>query len=161
MRLALLASLAVLAAACAAYSGSNLRPGAATESDVRATMGTPAMALDNSDGTRELIYPKGPMGNETYIARIAPGGKLASIDQVLNDAHFDSMPNGLTEQEVLRRLGPPRDTMAFGLSRTHAWDWKYMDLWGYESIFSVTFNEQGVSVSKFKQRIERGGENRK
>jgi hypothetical protein len=153
MRLALLACIAVLAAACAAYSG--LRPGESTENDVRARMGTPRLAFDNPDGSRDLIFPRGPMGNETYIARIGPDGKMVRVDQVLNDANFDSMPLGMTEDEVLRRLGPPRDTWTFRRSETHAWDWKYMDTWGYESIFSVTFDANGRSISKFKQRIER------
>jgi hypothetical protein len=66
------------------------------------------------------------------------------------------MPLGVSEQEVLRELGPPRDAMAYKLSSTHSWDWKYMDTWGYESLFSVTFDAQGRAISKFKQRIERG-----
>ena len=161
MRLVLLASVAVLAAACAAYSGSNLRPGESTENDVRAGMGPPRLALDNPDGTRGLIYPRGPLGNETYIVTVGRDGKVVSVDQVLNDGHFDTMPLGLTEQEVLRQLGPPRDTWSFQLSHTHAWDWKYKDNWGYEAIFSVTFDAKGVSISKFKQRIERGGNDKK
>ena len=107
------------------------------------------------DGSRELIYPRGPMGNETFIARVARGGTLESIDQVLGDGTFDNIPMGITEEEVLRLIGPPRETMAFSRSRTHAWDWKYMDTWGYEAIFSITFDAQGRAVSKFKQRIER------
>jgi outer membrane protein assembly factor BamE (lipoprotein component of BamABCDE complex) len=150
----ILAVTALLVGACAAYSGAGLQPGA-SEAQVLQAMGRPALTFDNPDGTRELIYPRGPMGNETYIARLR-GGQVQSIDQVLNDAHFDSMPLGVSEQEVLRELGPPRDAMAYKLSSTHSWDWKYMDTWGYESLFSVTFDAQGRAISKFKQRIERG-----
>jgi hypothetical protein len=146
----------LLAAACASYSGYGLKPGVSTEADVRGAMGAPAMTFDGPDGSRELIYPRGPLGNETFIAHVARGGTLRSIDQVLNDGTFDSLPMGITEEEVLRRLGPPRETMAFALSHTHAWDWKYRDYWGYEAIFSVTFDAQGRALSKFKQRIERG-----
>jgi hypothetical protein len=156
MRHVLRASLAAAAfvlAGCAS-SGYGLRPGASTEDDVRRTMGTPAMVFDNRDGTRELIYPRGPMGNETFIARVAHGGTLQSIDQVLNDGNFDMIEPGLTEDDILRRLGPPRDGMAYPLSRTHSWDWKYMDLWGYPALFSVTFNDRGIVVSKFKERLE-------
>ena len=157
----LLSALASLAlAACASYSGYGLKPGTSTEDDVRHAMGAPAMSFDNPDGSRELIYPRGPMGNETYIAHVARGGALQSIDQVLNDGTFDDLPMGLTEEEVLRRLGPPRETMAFALSHTHAWDWKYRDYWGYEAIFSVTFDAQGRAISKFKQRIERGDQHK-
>lgn len=151
---------ALLVAACASYSGYGLKPGASSEDDVRRAMGAPAMTFDNADGSRELIYPRGPMGNETYIAHVARGGTLQSIDQVLNDGTFDDLPMGISEEEVLRRLGPPRETMAFALSHTHAWDWKYRDYWGYEAIFSVTFDARGRAISKFKQRIERSDHNR-
>ena len=147
---------ALLLAACASYGGYGLKPGASSEEEVRRVMGTPAMAFDNPDGSRSLIYPRGPLGNETFIAHVERGGTLQSIDQVLNDGTFDDLPMGLSEEEVLRRIGPPRETMAFALSHTHAWDWKYRDYWGYEAIFSVTFDAQGRAVSKFKQRIERG-----
>ena len=156
--ISLLAALFV--AACASYSGYGLKPGSSSEDDVRRAMGAPAMTFDNPDGSRELVYPRGPMGNETYIAHVARGGTLQSIDQVLNDGTFDVLPMGITEEEVLRRLGPPRETMAFALSHTHAWDWKYRDYWGYEAIFSVTFDAQGRALSKFKQRIERSDHNR-
>jgi hypothetical protein len=95
------------------------------------------------------------MGNETYIAVVGTDGRLRAIHQVLNDGNFDSLELGLTEDDVLRRLGPPRDTMAYPMSRTHSWDWKYQDTWGYPAIFSVTFDANGRVVSKFKQRIER------
>jgi hypothetical protein len=99
------------------------------------------------------------MGNETYIAFVGAGGTLQSVRQVLNDGNFDSLPLGMTEEEVLRRLGPPRDGMAYAMSRTHSWDWKYQDVWGYPTLFSVTFDAQGRSVSKFKERMERSDHN--
>ena len=45
--------------------------------------------------------------------------------------------------------------MRFGLSNTYAWDWRYVDTWGYTAIFSVTFDAQDRVVSKITQRIER------
>jgi len=147
--------LALFLAACASYGGYGLQPGTSTADDVRRVMGPPAMTFDTRDGGQELIYPRGPMGNETYIAFVAADGRLAIIRQVLNDGNFDSLELGLSEEEVLRRLGPPRDGMSYPLSRTHSWDWKYMDTWGYPALFSVTFNAEGRVVSKYKERIER------
>jgi len=155
MRSALSVLLALVLAACASYGGYGLQPGTSTEDDVRRVMGTPALVFDLPEGGRELVYPRGPMGNETYIAFVAQGGSLQVIRQVLNDGTFDSLELGLTEEEVLRRLGPPRETMAYPMSRTYSWDWKYQDVWGYPAIFSVTFDANGRVVSKFKERLER------
>ena len=49
----------------------------------------------------------------------------------------------------------PGETMAFPRNNTHAWDYRFVDTWGYRSIFSVTFNAQDIVVSKIAQRIER------
>ena len=155
MRSALSALLGLVLAGCASYAGYGLQPGASSEDDVRRVMGTPAMVFELREGGRELIYPRGPMGNETYIVFVGSGGQMQSIHQVLNDGNFDALPLGLTEEDVLRRLGPPRDGMAYSLSRTHSWDWKYRDAWGYPTLFSVTFDAQGHVVSKFKERLER------
>jgi hypothetical protein len=155
VRNALSASLGLILAACASYGGYGLQPGTSTGDDVRRVMGVPALVFDTREGGHELIYPRGPMGNETYVVFVTGGGAMQSIHQVLNDGNFDSLELGLTEDDVLRRLGPPRDTMAYPRSRTYSWDWKYMDAWGYPSIFSVTFDAQGRVVSKFKERIER------
>lgn len=155
MRSLIFAALGLVLAACASYAGYGLQPGTSTEDDLRRVMGPPALAFDTRDGGHELIYPRGPMGNETYIAFVAQGGSLQELRQVLNDGTFDALELGLTEEEVLRRLGPPRESMAYPMSRTHSWDWKYQDAWGYPAIFSVTFDAQGRVISKFKERIER------
>ena len=45
--------------------------------------------------------------------------------------------------------------MAFGLSHTDSWEYRYMDTWGYLAIFSVTFDRNGIVVSKFSRRLDR------
>lgn len=146
-----LASLVV--AACAA-TGATLQPGA-SETEVRSAMGTPALELRDPDGTRLLFYPRGPLGNQTYVATLNPGGSLASVGNVLTDGTFNGIRPGMTEAEVLHMIGPPRETGYFANLGQTAWDWKFMDTWGYESIFSVMFDKNGIVVSKFTRRIER------
>jgi outer membrane protein assembly factor BamE (lipoprotein component of BamABCDE complex) len=158
MRHSLCIALALVASACAAYSGYNLQPGT-SEEQVRQTMGAPAAVYEQGDGSRVLAYPKGPEGVETFMARVGADGRLVRIDQVLSDGRFEAIQPGLTEQQVLRMLGPPRDHMAFARSATHAWDYKYQDTWGYPAIFSVIFDQHGVVVSKFKKRLERASKN--
>lgn len=141
-------------AACASFDGSSLRPGD-SEAEVVRTLGEPALRLANPDGTRELVYPHGPLGIKTYIARLGRDGALAKVDSVLDDDHFFHIQVGMTRDEVLRMIGPPGDTMAFARSNQVAWDYRYMDTWGYLAEFSVTFDAAGRVVSKFKRRFER------
>jgi|SRR5665213_1183838 len=149
-----LASCCVVLAGCASFDGSSLRAGA-SEADVVRTMGEPALRLANPDGSRALVYPHGPLGIKTYIARLGRDGVLIHVDSVLNDDQFFHVQAGMTRDEVLRMIGPPGDTMAFARSNQVAWDYRYMDTWGYLAEFSVTFDVTGHVVSKFKRRFER------
>jgi outer membrane protein assembly factor BamE (lipoprotein component of BamABCDE complex) len=153
-KLACLAA-SLLLCACASYDGSSLRAGMSSESDVRSLMGMPAAEFTAVDGAKGLVYPHGPLGTQTFIVTVAPDGKVRDVRQVLNDETFYRIQPGLTEQEVLAMIGPPGDTMRFSRTNTVAWDYRYMDTWGYIAIFSVTFDANGRVVSKFSKRIER------
>lgn len=154
-RLAPLAVCLALLAGCASYSGTGLAPGVATEDQVRATMGRPAVEFTREDGGRTLAYPRGPLGTQTYMADLGRDGRLVAIRPVLNDDTFWRIQPGMTRDDILRLIGPPGETGHFSLSDTDAWDYRYVDTWGYLAIFSVTFDRAGIVVSKFSRRIER------
>ena len=156
MKHAFLASLlALLLAACASYSGYNLRPGA-TEDEVLRTMGHPAMEFRNPGGSRELAYPRGPLGLETFMVDLGADGRMAAIRQVLTDGMFDgNIRPGITRDDVLRLIGPPGDAMEFPRKQQQSWEYRYRDTWGYIAFFSVDFDRNGVVVGKFKRRLER------
>lgn len=147
--------LCLLAAACASYDGYSLRAGASTESEVRSVMGTPADEFANADGSKRLAYPRGPLGSQTYMADVGKDGVLTAVRQVLNDDTFMRIRPGLTREEILRMIGPPGETMAFARLGQVAWDYRYQDTWGYQAIFSVMFDVDGIVVGKFTRRIER------
>ena len=140
---------------CASYGGSSLVMNQSTEAEVRATMGPPAVVFETGSGGKRLVYPRGPLGVETFMADVGPDGRVVSIRNALNDETFFQIRPGMTKDEVLRLIGPPGETMAFPRNNTHAWDYRFVDTWGYRSIFSVTFNAQDIVVSKIAQRIER------
>lgn len=154
MKILLSGASALLLTACAALDGYTLRPGA-SEAEVRSLMGSPAAEYTSRDGTRELVYPRGPLGTQTYVASMSSEGVLKDVRNVLTDDVFNRIRPGLTQQEVLEMIGPPGDTMHFSRSDTTAWDYRYMDTWGYLAIFSVTFDANGRVVSKITRRIER------
>ena len=145
----------LLAAGCASYDGHTLKPGVSTETELRGVMGQPAVEFANSDGSRRLAYPRGPLGTQTYMADVGADGRVLAVRAVLSDDTFHQIRPGLTRDEILRLIGPPNETMAFALLRHVAWDYRYVDTWGYRAIFSVTFDASGIVVSKFTQRIER------
>jgi hypothetical protein len=145
---------AIVLAGCASYSGYGLRPGSATENDVRRTMGNPAVELPEAGGGKELIYPRGPLGTQTFVAHIDSSGVLKRIDQVLDDDHFAAIHEGQTRDEVLRMIGPPGESMRFG-NGNYAWVYRFKDTWGYLADLNVTFNPQDIVVDKIAIRLER------
>ena len=84
-----------------------------------------------------------------------PGAPLLGDYRVLNDELVARVAPGQTRDEVLALLGPPVRTMHFARLDHTAWDYRYMDTWGYHAIFSVTFDARGIVVSRISQRIER------
>ena len=63
---------------------------------------------------------------------------------------------GMTREQVQGILGPPDETMAFGNTRTVAWDYRYTDSWGFLAMFSVTFDSDWRVVSTFSRRLNDG-----
>jgi hypothetical protein len=155
MKRSLSFTIVLFAASCAAYDGAGLRTGASTEADVRSAMGMPALELRDPDGSRHYYYPRGPLGHQTFVADIGNDGVLREIRGVLSDGNFNRIRPGLTAAEILRLIGPPREKAHFERLGQTAWDYKFVDTWGYSSILSVMLDRDDVVVGKVTRRIER------
>ncbi len=132
----------LLLAACAGYAGRGLMPGVAGEAEVRAVMGAPAMRWTLPDGGAQLAYPRGPAGFHTYMAFFDAAGRLERIVNVLDSAHFARVRPGMTQDEVLRLLGPsqPQWTAWFPARDELVWEWRYCDSWNEAARFDVLFD---------------------
>ena len=139
---------------CASYSGSSLQPGVNTGADVVATMGVPAMRWKNQDGSEQLAYPRGPAGTQTFMAFIGGDGKLQRIDKVLSMPVFARIQPDMTQDEVLRLIGPPQPhwTQYFKARDELVWEWKFCDSWNQEAFFDVLFDGTSKRVRSTMQR---------
>lgn len=134
---------ALLLAACAGYDGRGLRPGVASEADVVALMGEPAMRWTDADGRQQLAYPRGPAGVHTYMVWLGPDGRLERIENVLEERGFARLRPGQSDQaEVLRLLGPPQPqwTQYFKARDELVWEWRYCAGPGFLARFDVLFD---------------------
>jgi len=152
--------LALVAAACASYSGRGLQPGVSSEDEVRRTMGPPALELANPDGSRQLAYPRGPLGTETFMVRIGRDGLVQGMDQVLRDETFYRIVPGITKDDVLRLIGPPSEIMEFPRLQQVSWEYRYQDSWGYTAFLSVMIDRQGLVVGRTTRRLDRNDRGR-
>ena len=99
--------LGIFLAGCAA-DGRNLRPGVSDAAAVRADMGAPAEVVRLPDGGEAWFYPRGRVGRQTYRAELGADGRVRSVEQVLDDAHFNRIVAGKSTGDDVRRLiGPP------------------------------------------------------
>ena len=139
MRLFIIVLSALLLAACASYSGSGLKPGEAQVEDVLNVMGQPAMRWQDSDGSRQLAYPR---GIHTFMARIGKDGKLQRIENVMNMKTFAQIRPGMTKSQVLRILGPSFSpgTAYYKARDELVWEWRYCDEWNERARFDVLFD---------------------
>ncbi|MBK7955065.1 MAG: hypothetical protein IPK02_14555 [Candidatus Accumulibacter sp.] len=139
---ALVVCSALLLGACAGYSGSNLKPGVSTLPEVVGSMGQPAMVWKNPDGSEQLAYPRGPAGTQTFMVYVGPDGRLQRIEKVLNMEHFARVQKGMTQDEVLRILGPSGSqwTQFYPRSNQLAWSWLFCNSWNVQEFFDVMFD---------------------
>lgn len=147
---------ALLLCACAAYSGSGLKPGVAQLDDVLRVMGQPAMRWQEPDGSLQLAYPRGPMGFHSYMARIGSDGKLQNIENVMDPKAFARIRAGMTKSQVLRILGPsePSWTVYFKARDELVWEWRYCNDWNAAARFDVLFDGSRETVRSTMSQTE-------
>jgi outer membrane protein assembly factor BamE (lipoprotein component of BamABCDE complex) len=125
MRLACMLAAALLAA-CAHYPRADSVRAGETPAEVRGRLGEPAAERRLASGGTAWYYLTGPAGFETWRVVFGPEGKVAEYAQVLNADSFEWMRSGsVTRDQVLDRVGPPGQTMAFARTGTEAWTYRW------------------------------------
>jgi hypothetical protein len=150
---------AIVVAACAGYSGSNLRPGVSTADEVFASMGEPALRWREADGREQYAYPRGPLGWQTFMVYIGPDDRLERIEPVLNYEHFALIRHGAsTQDEVLKLLGPPSEAPSYFRARDEIdWEWRVCDSWNSQAFFIVLFDApSGIVRSTMMRPADEG-----
>ena len=111
-------------------------------------MGEPAMRWQNSDGSVQLAFPRGPAGFHTFMVRIGPDGKLQRNENVLETKNFMQILPGMTEAQVLQVLGPPDPARSsyFKSRDERAWQWHYCGGWQGAAYFTVLFDGTARTV---------------
>jgi hypothetical protein len=140
--------LALLITACASHDGRGLKPGVSNLDEVVQLMGEPAMRWQEPDGGQLLAYPRGPAGFNTFMVTIGPDGRMTSLHGVLNMKTFALIREGMTQEQVLRILGPSVAAWTIYFERRDelVWEWRYCDPWNEPARFNVLFDNTTKKV---------------
>ncbi len=155
------ATTAVAAALLPACDGINLNeitPGRTSAAEVRARMGEPSFIHHDNDGTAVWEYNRQPQGVHCYM--IAFDGKdiVRRMEQVLNDANYARIRDGLAKDDVRRLLGAPASKVVFENLREEIWEWRIEGVPSTEeTYFMVHFDTGHGAVKKTSRRVAMKG----
>lgn len=115
------------------------------------------MRWAEAGGAQLLAYPRGPFGFHTFMVRIDADGTMTSVENVLDPKHFARIRAGMTQEEVLRTLGPPQPqwTAYFPARDELVWEWRYCDDWSEPARFNVLFDGTSGKVRTTMSLVER------
>jgi hypothetical protein len=141
MKTLIVLCLAAALAACASFDGRGLMPGQSTAADVESVMGAPAEIRKMTNGETWYYYPRQPYGRMTFVARLAPDGRLLAVEQRLTDENIAKIiPNTTRAEQVRDLFGPPWSTMHVARMDRDIWTW-HMKRYGDPGI-PVSLNVQ-------------------
>jgi hypothetical protein len=133
--------LAALALAGCALWQPPLQPGDDADA-VRSKLGPPAAEYPLPDGSRKWAYPTGPFGKHTTMVSFDAAGRVLAWEEALTEARFDTIEAGLTQRQLLERLGPPGRVWAVRYHDQTVWTYRYDNT--QCKVFHVGLTPQGV-----------------
>ncbi len=135
----------------------SLKPGVSTEAEVRARLGKPETERQAIDGSKRLEYPRGPMGDETWMIDIDRNGLYLGATQVLTADTFAMIRVGMTQHEVRQLLGKPTEVARYPLKPETVWSWRWReDGVNQDAFFNVHFGDSGLVTTTSRSDILRG-----
>jgi outer membrane protein assembly factor BamE (lipoprotein component of BamABCDE complex) len=121
---ALLCLVAASLVACAWVRPEQLPPGSSAD-EVRARMGAPNGQYPLPGGGVQWEYATGPFGRQTYHLDFGADQRLQRVEQVLSEANFNTISAGMSDQEVLRRIGRPSTVWPLARQQQNVWSYRY------------------------------------
>jgi hypothetical protein len=114
------------------------------EDIVQQKMGAPT-SIYGAGNDRLFEYATGPMGQQTWMARIGADGRLVSYEQVLTGEKFATIQvDKATKEDVLRTIGRPAEKSYVALRDWEVWSYRYKEAGVWNSMMHVHFDKQGI-----------------
>lgn len=111
---------------------------------VQQKMGAPT-AVYQMGADQVFEYATGPMGQQTFMARIGPDGRLSAYEQVLTSQKFATVKiDAATRDDMLRTFGRPAEVSRVAMHDYEVWSYRYKEAGVWNSLMHMHFDRQGV-----------------
>lgn len=148
----------VLLPACDSVNLQEIKPGLTTAAEVRSRMGEPGFKHWNDDGTATWEYSRQPSGVQCYMISFDRQEIVSKVEQVLNDASYARVRDGMAKDDVRRLLGAPGSKVVFDNLKEEVWEWRIEGVPPTEeTFFMVHFDTTHGGVKKTSRRVAMKG----
>ncbi len=151
---AIAAFASVMLPACDLVNLPEIKAGVTTASEVQSRMGKPGFEFQNTDGSVTWEYTRQPQGTQCYMITIGNDQIVQKMEQVLNEANYGKLHEGMSAEAVRRLLGAPASKVVFGNLGENIWEWRIEGIPPIdETYFMVHFDLQTGLVRKASKRV--------
>ena len=135
-----------------------IQPGITSAAEVKARMGQPGFLHANSNGTTTWEYTRQPSGIHCYMITIGSNQIVEKLEQVLTEANYARIRDGMSHEEIRRLLGAPGSKVVFDNLGEAVWEWRIEGIPPTdETYFMVHFDLGSGGVKKTSKRVATKG----
>ncbi|MGZ5240324.1 MAG: hypothetical protein ACXWIG_08995 [Caldimonas sp.] len=150
-RHAALSLLAVAASSCAVMTPPGMLPAGTSIDEARRAFGGPTGQYALPNGGTRLEFAQGSFGRQTFMLDFDASGRLVSTQQVLTPATFATITPGMSQTDVLSRIGRPVSVFPIGWQNLRVWNYRFGGLEGDCVLFQVSISNATGLVTEAGQ----------
>ena len=152
LRLALRIPAAFLLAAglgaCGSLRPAGTLPAGTSIAEARQSLVGPSGEYALPGGGTRLEFRQGSFGRETYMLDFDASGRLVANRQVLTPQTFATIQPGMTQNDVLARIGRPAFVFPIGWQQSQVWNYRFGGLDGDCVVFQVSISNASRTVTE-------------
>ena len=107
---------------------------------MEAALGKPVDVVNAPGGEVVWQYPRGPIGQTTYMVAFGADGRAKGLTQALTWENFARIRPGMTRDEIRLMFGRPYTTVFYRNLGEEVWSYRYQIPVNANRIFNVHFD---------------------
>jgi hypothetical protein len=139
---------AAVLTACASLRPAGTLPPGTPIAEARQSLGGASGEYALPGGGTRLEFRQGSFGRETYMLDFDASGRLVSSRQVLTQQIFATIQPGMTQDDVLERIGRPAFVFPVGWQQSQVWNYRFGGLDGDCVVFQVSISNANHTVTE-------------